>query len=245
MTNGGSSSPTRVASNAQTKVSFIVPVYNEERNVIEVIQRLKKLPLKKEIIVVDDGSYDSTPQLLKQFAGDPEVVIHLSQLNFGKGTAVRVGLKYATGDIVAIQDGDLEYDVNDYLKIIAKFSDPQVSVVYGSRFIYQPDSPLIWRYWMGNRLLRFLANFLYRANITDEATAYKAFRREVICNLPLSCKRFEFCPEVTAKLRKRGYVIHEVPIRYNPRSIAEGKKIRMKDGVISVWTLVRLWFSQG
>ena len=229
---------------AQTKVSFIVPVYIEERNFIEVIHRLKKLPLTKEIIVVDDGSYDSTPQLLRQFDRDPEVVIHLSQLNFGKGTAVRVGLKYVTGDIVAIQDGDLEYDVNDYLTILARFSDPQVSVVYGSRFIYQPESPMIWRYWMGNRLLRFLANVLYHANITDEATAYKAFRREVICGLSLNCKRFEFCPEVTAKLRKRGYVIHEVPIHYNPRSIAEGKKIRVKDGVVSVWTLVRLFWAK-
>ncbi len=231
---------TPAAGAARPKVSFIVPVYNEERNVLEVIQRLRKLPLEKEIIVVDDGSYDSTPLLLKQFAGDPEVVIHLSQLNFGKGTAVRVGLKYVTGDIVAIQDGDMEYDVNDYLKIIGKFSDPQVSVVYGSRFIYQPESPMIWRYWFGNMLLRFLANVLYHANITDEATAYKAFRREVICSLPLSCKRFEFCPEVTAKLRKRGYIIHEVPIRYNPRSIAEGKKIRVRDGWVSIWTLFRL-----
>ena len=228
------------AGTARTKVSFIVPVYNEERTILEVVQRLKKLPLEKEIVVVDDGSDDSTPRLLKQLAGDPEVVIHLSPSNSGKGTAVRAGLKYVTGDIVAIQDGDLEYDVNDYLQIIGKFSDPQVFVVYGSRFIREPESPILWRYWFGNMLLRFLANILYRANITDEFTAYKAFRREVICDIPLHCKRFEFCSEVTAKLRKRGYIIHEVPIRYTPRSLAEGKKIRFRDGWMSVWTLLRL-----
>jgi dolichol-phosphate mannosyltransferase len=224
------------------KVSFIVPVYNEERNVIEVIKRLKALPIEKEIVVIDDGSFDTTPQLLTQFRDDPEIVIHLSQLNFGKGTAIRVGLKYATGDIVAIQDGDLEYDVGDYLRIIEKFSNPNVNVVYGSRFAGSIRSRMMWRYWFGNMLLRFLANLLFGAGITDEATAYKAFRREVINGISLRCKRFEFCPEVTAKLRKRAHVIHEVPISYDPRSIAEGKKIRAKDGWIAIWTLVRLRF---
>lgn len=224
------------------KISFLVPVYNEERNVLEVIRRLKSLPLNKEIIVVDDGSFDSTPAILAQFKDDPEVVIHLSKLNFGKGTALRVGLKYATGDIIAVQDGDLEYDVQDYLKILEKFSDPTVKVVYGSRFAGQIHSRMMWRYWFGNMVLRWLANLLYRAKITDEATAYKAFRREVIASIPLSCKRFEFCPEVTAKVRKLGYVIHEVPISYDPRSIAEGKKIRARDGWIAIWTLVRLRF---
>ena len=224
------------------KVSFIVPVYNEETNILEVIRRIKSLNLEKEIIVVDDGSFDSTPKLLKQLQGDPEVVVHLSQLNFGKGTAVRVGLKYATGDVVAIQDGDLEYDVRDYLKVIEKFSDPNVAVVYGSRFKGKILSAMQWKYWFGNMVLRFLANLLYRANITDEATAYKAFRRDVIAGIPLRCKRFEFCPEVTAKVRKRGYVIHEVPINYDPRSEAEGKKIRTKDGLVAIWTLLRLRF---
>lgn len=221
-------------------VSFIVPVYNEERNIIEVVRRLKALPVQKEIIVVDDGSYDATPQLLECYKGDPEVVVHLSKLNFGKGTAIRVGLKYAKGDIIAIQDGDLEYDVNDYLKILKCFEDPQIQVVYGSRFAGTIRSRMMWRYWFGNMLLRFLANLLYRANITDEATAYKAFRRDVIIGMPLTCRRFEFCPEVTAKVCKRGITIHEVPISYDPRSIAEGKKIKAKDGWIAIWTLLRL-----
>lgn len=224
------------------RVSFIVPVYNEERNVLEVIRRLKALNVPKEIVVVDDGSFDQTPKILKQFKDDPEVVVHLSQLNFGKGTAIRVGLKYASGDVIAIQDGDLEYDVNDYLKIIERFNDPNVKVVYGSRFAGKIHSRMMWRYWFGNMVLRFLANLLYRAGITDEATAYKAFRREVIAGIPLSCKRFEFCPEVTAKVRKLGHTIHEVPISYDPRSIAEGKKIRARDGWIAIWTLVRLRF---
>lgn len=227
------------------KVTFIVPVYNEERSVIEVIQRLKRLDVVKEIVVVDDGSFDSTPELLRQFKDDSEVVVHLSQLNFGKGTAVRVGLKYATGDIVVIQDGDLEYDTNDHLKIIAKFADPEVKVVYGSRFTEGIRPGMLWRYWMANVILRALANLLYRAQITDEATAYKAFRREVICSIPLRCRRFEFCPEVTAKLRKRGFRIYEVPISYDPRSVADGKKIGAKDGLMAVWTLVRLRFARG
>lgn len=224
------------------KVSFIVPVYNEETNILEVIRRIKGLDIQKEIIVVDDGSRDSTPKLLQQFKNDPEVVIHLSQLNFGKGTAVRVGLRYATGDIIAIQDGDLEYDVQDYLKIIEKFSDPNVAVVYGSRFTGKILSPMQFKYWFGNIVLRMLANLLYQANITDEATAYKAFRREVITSIPLRCRGFEFCPEVTAKVRRRGYVIYEVPIHYDPRSEAEGKKIRAKDGIVAIWTLLRLRF---
>lgn len=224
------------------KVSFIVPVYNEERNILEVIRRLKALSLEKEIIVVDDGSFDQTPVLLEQFRGDQEVFIHLSRLNFGKGTAIRVGLKVAKGDIVAIQDGDMEYDVNDYFKIIAMFEDPAVNVVYGSRFKEGSNAGMLRRYWLGNVVLRFLANLLYNANITDEATAYKAFRREVILGIDLRCKGFEFCPEVTAKVRKGGYVIHEVPINYDPRSIGEGKKIRVQDGIIAVWTLLRLRF---
>jgi dolichol-phosphate mannosyltransferase len=210
---------------------------------LEVIKRLKGLEIAKEIVVVDDGSFDTTPNLLRELKNDPEIVVHLSQLNFGKGTAIRVGLKYATGDIVAIQDGDLEYNVHDYLKIIEKFSDPTVKVVYGSRFAGKIHSRMMWRYFMGNMVLRFLSNVLYGANITDEATAYKAFRRDVIVNIPLSCKRFEFCPEITAKVRKLGLVIHEVPINYNPRSITEGKKIRAKDGWVAIWTLVRLRFT--
>jgi dolichol-phosphate mannosyltransferase len=226
----------------RVKVSFIVPVYNEERNVLEVIRRLKTLDVPKEIVVVDDGSFDSTPILLRAFQDDPEVVVHLSELNSGKGTAIRLGLKLVTGDIVAIQDGDLEYNVADYLKILERFSDPSVSAVYGSRFTQQLHPGMPWRYRVTNVLLRGLANFLFRANITDEATAYKAFRRQVITAIPLQCKRFEFCPEITAKLRKRGHVIHEVPIEYNPRTIAEGKKIRAKDGLIAIATLIRLRF---
>ena len=224
------------------KVSFIVPIYNEESNILEVIRRLKELQLDKEIIAVDDGSFDSTPKILEQFKGDPEVIVHLSQLNFGKGTAIRVGLKYVTGDIVAVQDGDMEYDTRDYYRVIEKFSDPNVAVVYGSRFKGKMLSKMQFKFWFGNIVLRWLANVLYRANITDEATACKAFRREVITSIPLRCKRFEFCPEITAKVRKRGHTIHEVPITYDPRSVDQGKKIRVSDGLVAIWTLVRLRF---
>ena len=226
------------------KVSFIVPVYNEERNVLEVIRRLQALDVPKQIIVVDDGSFDSTPELLRTFENAPDVVVLTSKLNYGKGTAIRLGLSHVTGDIVAIQDGDLEYNAQDYIKIIERFSDPNVSVVYGSRFKKGLHAEMPWRYRVGNLVLRSLANLLYGANITDEATAYKAFRRDLITSIPLSCKRFEFCPEITAKLRKRGHVIHEVPIDYNPRNAAQGKKIKAKDGLIAIATLVRLRFSE-
>ena len=225
------------------KVSFIVPVYNEERNVLEVIRRLKALKVEKEIVVVDDGSFDQTPELLARFKEDPEVVVHLSQLNFGKGTAIRVGLKYAKGDIVAIQDGDLEYDVNDYLVILKRFSDPAVNVVYGSRFRgphHTGTSAAILVRQHGPALPREPALSCRDHRRSHGVQGLSA--RTDLWPIPLRCKGFEFCPEITAKVRKRGEKIHEVPISYDPRSIAEGKKIRARDGWIAIWTLLRLRF---
>jgi glycosyltransferase involved in cell wall biosynthesis len=221
-------------------VSIIIPVYNEFHTLPQVLDRVFAAHLPdgctKEIIIVDDGSTDGTTHLLKSYAG--LTVCHHSVLNFGKGTAIRIGLNIAKGDIAIIQDGDLEYDPNDYLKILTPIVEGAADVVYGSRFRGEM-SGMAWKNWVANKILTGAANLLYGIRITDEATAYKAFRMSVLRTIRLSCRRFEFCPEVTAKLCRAGYVIHEVPISYNARGIADGKKIRARDGFEALWTLVR------
>ena len=161
--------------------------------------------------------------------------------NFGKGTAIRIGLAKATGDVILIQDGDLEYDPNDYADIVQPILDGRADVVYGSRFLGNPAGMMKLN-WIANRILTLTANILYQARLTDEATAYKAFRTGVLRSMKLECRRFEFCPEVTAKVRRMGYRIHEVPVSYNARGIDEGKKIRASDGFEALWTLIRYRF---
>jgi glycosyltransferase involved in cell wall biosynthesis len=229
------------------KVSIIIPVYNEINNLQEVLRRVEAAPLPpgcdKEIVIVDDGSTDGTTQLLQQFEPSHVTLIHHSVVNFGKGAAVRIGIAKATGDIILIQDGDLEYDPNDYLKVLEPLVNGTAKVVYGSRFLGNPEN-MKWANWLANRILTFTANLLYGARLTDEATAYKAFRADVIKSVRLRCLRFEFCPEVTAKMRRLGYEIHEVPIWYNARGILEGKKIRWQDGVEAMWTLLKYRFGR-
>jgi glycosyltransferase involved in cell wall biosynthesis len=166
------------------------------------------------------------------------VVIHHSPVNFGKGAALRIGIAESTGDIILVQDGDLEYDPNDYPAVLAPIVEGRARVVYGSRFMKRVRGMKLPNL-VANKILTWTANVLYGAHITDEATAYKAFTRDVIAGLKLSCVRFEFCPEVTAKVLRLGYKIHEVPISYNPRGILEGKKIRWRDGVEALWTLIK------
>jgi glycosyltransferase involved in cell wall biosynthesis len=173
--------------------------------------------------------------LLEQFGGSRLLVVHHAGTNRGKGAALRTGLAIATGDIVLVQDGDLEYDPNDYLPLLQPIVDGRADVVYGSR----NWTGMKWPNRLANRILTLAANLLYRAAISDEATAYKAFRTSVVRLVRLECLRFEFCPEVTAKLRRLGCPIHQVPISYNPRGIAEGKKIRPRDGFQALWTLLR------
>jgi glycosyltransferase involved in cell wall biosynthesis len=233
------------------KVSIIIPVYNEFRTFPEVLERVRKAPLPagcaKEIVVVDDGSTDGTTGLVASSAvannDEPMVVVHHSVLNFGKGTAIRIGLAKASGDIVLIQDGDLEYDPNDYAAIVQPIVDGRADVVYGSRFLGAPVGMRRLNR-VANRILTLAANLLYGAAISDEATAYKAFRAGVLRGVRLQCRRFEFCPEVTAKVRRLGYRIHEVPVSYNARGIAEGKKIRARDGFEALWTLIRYRFGR-
>jgi glycosyltransferase involved in cell wall biosynthesis len=224
-------------------VSVIIPVYNEFRTLPQVLDRVLAAPLPegctKEIIIIDDGSTDGTAALLPDYAG--VTVCHQSVKNSGKGTAIRIGLNIAKGDIAIIQDGDLEYDPNDYFAILTPIVQGHADVVYGSRFLGKSPG-MAWKNRLANRILTATANLLYGAGITDEATAYKAFRMSVVRKISLSCRKFEFCPEVTAKLRRAGCAIHEVPISYNARGIADGKKIRARDGFEALWTLVRYRF---
>jgi len=223
------------------KLSIIIPVYNEKANIAAVIDAVKAVDLPKEIIVVDDGSTDGTSEILEHYREDETIRIHSSVLNFGKGTAIRVGLKYASGDIIVIQDADLEYDPQQIPKLVEPIIKNEADVVYGSRFLGSIKG-MKFANWLANRILAIAANILYRAGITDEATCYKAFRAEIIKSLPLKCTRFEFCPEVTAKIRKRGIKIHEVPIHYTGRTVAEGKKVTWKDGFEAIWVLFKYRF---
>jgi dolichol-phosphate mannosyltransferase len=222
-------------------VSVIVPVYNEVAHVDELLQAIHASPVKKEIIIVDDGSTDGTREKLRSMplANDVTVVFH--ERNCGKGAAIRTALAYARGEYVLIQDSDLEYDPQDYAALLRPLEQREANVVYGVR----PDRPERGlRFFLGAKLLTHLTNLLYGAGIHDEATCYKVFRRSLLADVRLECRRFEFCPEVTAKLCRMGERIAEVPIAYVPRSAGEGKKIRHSDGWLAIWTLIRYRFTR-
>lgn len=220
-------------------LSVVIPAYNERATILEAISRVRAAPVAKEIIVVDDASTDGTAELVESVAG-PDLRLIRQARNQGKGAAIRRALQEASGEVVIIQDADLEYDPTDYPAVIGPILNGEAEVVYGTR---APEfRGMRWQNRLFNRLAALLTNVLYRAHITDEATCYKAFRTDVIRTVPLTCKRFEFCPEVTAKVRKRGLRIHEVPICYEARSIGAGKKIRWWDGVEALWTLIKYRF---
>ena len=236
-----------VAEKSALKLSVVIPVYNEQATVCEVIDRVRGVDLGsivKEIIVSDDGSTDDSAQVVAEYAKDcPELVaVHTSPINLGKGAAVRLGMTYATGDIVIIQDADLELDPNEYRRIIAPIVAGQSDVVYGSRFLGKSKGiPFCTR--LANRFLTTLTNLLYGSHLSDMETAYKAFRREVLDGLQLRCVRFDFEPEVTCRLLEAGYQIHEVPVSYTPRTKGEGKKLCVIDGIEAIYTLLRCRFS--
>ncbi len=220
------------------KLSVIVPVYNEEKTISEVIRRVRDVPLEKEIIVVDDGSSDGTVAMLRAFSRDGQILLHESRVNLGKGAAVRIGLTYASGEIIIIQDADLELDPNEYGRLIEPILAGQTKVVYGSRFLgSNRDIPRITL--AANKFLVMVTNLLYDSCLTDMETAYKVFSADVLKDITLRCMRFELEPEITAKFLKKGYRILELPISYQPRTVQGGKKIGWRDGYKAIATLLK------
>ena len=231
--------PRPVVDRWQGVVSVIVPVYNEVAHVDELLRAIEASPVKKEIVIVDDGSTDGTREKLQAMPPVDNVTIVFHEKNCGKGAAIRTALAYAHGEYVLIQDSDLEYDPQDYPALLRLLEEGKANVVYGVR----PDRPERgMRFFLGAKLLTHLTNLLYGAGIHDEATCYKVVRRSLLAGIDLDCHRFEFCPEVTAKLCRMGEKIAEVPISYTPRSAVEGKKIRHSDGWRAIWTLIRYRF---
>lgn len=223
------------------KLSIIIPVYNEQATIIQIINRVRQaniLGLQREIVVVDDGSTDQTPALLKNIKTTINKIVCHSK-NKGKGWAIRSGLKSITGDIVLIQDADLEYHPKEYAKLIRPILKKNAPVVYGSRELSGKNHHSYLAFHMGGRMVTALTNLLYGSNLTDVPTGYKVFRSEIIKKLPLRCCKFEFCPEVTVLLLKNGVPILEVPIKYQPRTKQQGKKIRPSDGLEAFWTIFR------
>ncbi len=220
-------------------LSVIIPVYNEAEHIREIVKRVQATKLIKEIIIVDDGSEDGTRSILQELDGKKKVRVILHERNQGKGAAVVAGLHAAEGDILLIQDADLEYDPRDYAILLKPIKEGVADVVYGSRFLGGSHRVTMFWHMVANRLLTFMTNILYNTILTDMETGYKVFRREVIDGMTIKAKGFNFEPEFTAKILKRNYRIFEVPISFNPRDYAQGKKIKMKDAFEAVWTLLR------
>lgn len=224
------------------QLTVIIPVYNEIKTIAEIIKRVKATGVVNEIVIVDDGSTDGTREFVHTFNGDPLFHVILHERNQGKGAAVRTGIQAAKGQWLIIQDADLEYDPRDYLALMQPIEEGIAEVVFGSRFLGAARRPILFWNMVANKILTFLTNILYNNILTDMETGYKLFRRDIALNMPLHARGFEFEPEFTAKLLKRHVRIFEVPIRFNPREYSEGKKIKMKDAFVAVWSLFKYRF---
>ena len=220
------------------ELSIIIPVYNEEATIGEVLRRVFSVKLdgwKSQVIVVDDGSTDKTREILASWQKKATVIFQ--SINQGKGAAVTEGMKRAIGEVILLQDADLEYNPADYPKLLEQFANQRVTVVYGSRFL-GPHLSTMYLYALGNKFVTWVTNVLYNTNITDMETGYKVFRRSVLDGITIRAKRFDFEPEFTAKILKSGHQIYEIPISYFGRKFSEGKKLTWRDGVVALGTLL-------
>ncbi|PKN93370.1 MAG: glycosyl transferase [Chloroflexi bacterium HGW-Chloroflexi-6] len=223
-------------------LSVIIPVYNEKNTVREIVRRVQATGLAWEILLVDDGSKDGTREILAELDGKDGVRVILHEKNQGKGAAVRTGLQNALGDVLLIQDADLEYDPREYPGLLKPIEEGLADVVYGSRFLGAPHRAILFWNMVANKLLTLMTNILYNNILTDMETGYKVFRREIVQDMNLRANRFDFEPEFTAKILKRHVRLFEVPISFNPREYSEGKKIGLRDAFEAVWALLKYRF---
>lgn len=224
------------------KLSVIIPVYNEVESIETILKRVQDTGRAHEIIAVDDGSQDGTRDLLKKLDGKKGVRVILHEKNQGKGAAVRAGMSAAKGDVLLIQDADLEYDPRDYPELLKPIEEGLADVVYGSRFLGRAHRVTMFWHMVANKSLTLMTNILYDTILTDMETGYKVFRREVIEGMVIRANSFNFEPEFTAKILKRNYRIFEVPITFNPRDYTQGKKIKLHDAFEAVWALIKYRF---
>ncbi|MBU1662835.1 MAG: glycosyltransferase family 2 protein [Chloroflexi bacterium] len=224
------------------KITVLIPVYNEIHTIREILDRVQAMQMAEEILLVDDGSVDGTLDILHELNGQGPIRVIFHEHNQGKGAAVRTGLDHARGDVILIQDADLEYDPRDYPALLKPIEEGLAEVVYGSRFLGGPRRTAMFWHMVANKLLTLMTNILYDTILTDMETGYKVFRRQVVEGMPLHARRFEFEPEFTAKILKRKVRIYEVPITFNPRDYDEGKKIGLKDAFEAAWALLKYRF---
>jgi len=225
------------------KLSVVIPVYNEKQWVRKLVERVQVVPIPKEIILVDDCSTDGTREILRDLSGEG-IRLYFQERNQGKGAALREGFAHVTGNVVIVQDADLEYDPAEYPRLIQPIIENRADVVYGSRFIGESHRVLYFWHYVANRALTSLSNFFTNLNLTDMETCYKVFRREVLSKLKLKSNRFGFEPEITAKIAKKrdpAWRVYEVPISYSGRTYEEGKKIGLKDAFTALYCIIRFW----
>jgi glycosyltransferase involved in cell wall biosynthesis len=223
-------------------LTVVIPVYNEKKTIRTIVERVQAVPIEKEIILVDDDSTDGTRDILQQLESEGIKVLY-HQKNMGKGAALRTGFHHAAGDFVIVQDADLEYDPQDYPKLLEPILQDRADVVYGSRFSGQ-NRNMMSLHRIGNRFLTFVTNLLYRTSITDMETCYKLFKTPLVKNIKIECNRFNFEPEITAKILRRKLRIVEIPISYSGRKSSEGKKITWRDGFAALWALFKYRFTE-
>ncbi|MBY0587968.1 glycosyltransferase family 2 protein [bacterium] len=221
------------------RLSIVVPVYNERATINEILRRIRAVPIAKEIILVDDCSTDGTREILKSLVDEPDLKVLFHDVNQGKGAALRTAFKHAVGDVVIVQDADLEYSPNEYPRLIEPIIEGRADVVYGSRFIGQTSRIHLFWHRVANGILTLVSNVFTNLNLTDMETCYKVFKREVIQSIPLKQNRFGFDPEVTAKIARRRCRIYEIPISYHGRDYSEGKKIGLKDAFEAFYCIIR------